>query len=113
MLKWRQVVIWLAVFILVVDISTSAHCAVARPSRSITVVNDVAEPDNKSKRSTDVSSRVVARPANNAKLVQPDVVSGYTRIFDPCGSGFGTASKFICCPPDKIDECVQQYCADE
>ena len=74
MLKWRQVVIWPAVFILVVDISTSAHCAVARPSRSITVVNDVAEPDNKSKKSTDVSSRVVARPANNAKLVQPDVV---------------------------------------
>lgn len=74
MLKWRQVVIWPAVFILVVDISTSAHCAVAHPSRSITVVNDVAEPDNKSKRSTDVSSRVVARPANNAKLVQPDVV---------------------------------------
>lgn len=76
MLKWRQVVIWPAVFILVVDISTSAHCAVARPSRSITVVNDVAEPDNKSKRSIDVSSRVVARPANNAKLVQPDVSVG-------------------------------------
>ena len=40
-------------------------------------------------------------------------ISGYTRIFDPCGLGLQTADNFICCSPDKTDECVQQYCADE
>lgn len=82
MLKWRQVVIWPAVFILVVDISTSAHCAVARPSRSV-VKSGTTTARNAASTINDTSSRVVARSATTApvqknafSMVQPDVSVG-------------------------------------
>lgn len=40
-------------------------------------------------------------------------ISGYTTVFDPCGYGGGSVNDFICCSPDKIDECVQQHCTGQ